>query len=446
MNIFRSIGSIFRRAIKVSRTAILNIREGVARWSPRNYKKFAEETYMKNVIAFRCMDYIGKSVATVPWKLYQKIDDKRETVSDHPINKLLEKPNPNESFNFLMLRYVVFLLISGNSFFEKVAPETGGNSGIPAELYVLRPDKFKINLNEQTGTVQSYTYNNTETFEVDPLTGKGDILHIKLFHPTDDIWGASITESTAREIDSSNEATEFQKKTLENDGKPGMILTIKGQLTPEQFDRYERQLQDNFGGSSNAGKPYILESNYETSITPYSWSPKEMDFIESNRELARRICLGYGVPPMLLGIPGDNTYSNYKEARQAFWEETVLFYLSLARGSLNNWLFEDEEKLFIDYVLDNVPAFEPKRTMLWERAKGASFLTENEKREMVGYQSIDGGDVLLVPINLIPLTSVGTSSDDEKEKEKEKRHLLAEGYSESEINEMLGEIPRRPDA
>ena len=49
-----------------------------------------------------------------------------------------------------------------------------------------------------------------------------------------------------------------------------------------------------------------------------------MDFIAGKHAAAREIALAFGVPPQLLGIPGDATYSNYREANGAFWRGTVV--------------------------------------------------------------------------------------------------------------------------
>jgi len=434
MSFFQKIRNIFR-SVKESAVAITNVAQGLVRWSPKDYENFAKETYMKNVIAFRCMDLLAKSIASVPWKLFRKTTDGRIEVDNHPVASLLERPNPSESFNYLMIKYAVYLQIAGNSFWERVTPMSGPNKEIPKELYVLRPDKFKIILNERGG-LSGYQYNGGINFEVDPVTGKSDILQVKLFHPLDEFWGLSITEPASREIDSSNEAKEFNMKMLQNEGRPGMIATVEGKLPPEQFDRIEKILNDKYGGALNAGKTMILEAAKKITVTPYSWNPKEMDFIESNRELSRNICLAYGIPPMLLGIPGDNTYSNYKEARQAFWEETVLFYLNLFRGEFNNWVFETEDDLGIDYILKDIPAFADKRNEMWKRAQESDFLTINEKREMVEKDPTPGGDVILVPANMIPL---GTSPDTNNgEDEDEARNMLvSEGFDDEQIDSIL---------
>lgn len=439
MNIFKKM---FAR--KESRTVITFSKYGNVKWTPKNYTNYAEETYMKNVIAFRCMDYKAKSVASVPWKLFKQLEEGREMIKQHPIIELIKRPNPQYSWQVLMIRCLIYFDISGNSFFEKVSPDTGPNITIPQELYNLRPDKFKIEQNDK-GQIIAYIYDNSEIFEVDPITGESDIKHIKSFHPTNDIWGLSTTEPTAREIDSSNDATEWNKKVLENEGRPGMIIMAGGGMNQKQYDRLEKHLRETYEGAANAGKTLILESTDKIDAKPYNWNPKEMDFIEGNRELARRVCLGYGVPPQLLGIPGDSTYSNYKEARQAFWEETVLFYLNLIKSELNNWFFpNEEEKLYIDFVLDDVPALEPKRTMLWDRAQKSDFLTVNEKREMVKYEKIEGGDVILTPATMIPLEMAGiqeevtTEQEDEDEENKLISQLEKDGYTNTEAREMLG--------
>ena len=72
----------------------------------------------------------------------------------------------------------------------------------------------------------------------------------------------------------------------------------------------------------NAGRPLLLEGGL--SWQPLSLSPKDMDFLEAKNAAARDIALAFGVPPMLLGIPGDNTYSNLAEANRAFWRTSVV--------------------------------------------------------------------------------------------------------------------------
>ena len=111
-------------------------------------------------------------------------------------------------------------------------------------------------------------------------------------------------------------------------------------------------------------------------------------------ESAREIALAFGVPPMLLAIPGDNTYANYQEPNRAFWRQSVLPLAARIACALTNWLapaFGDGLVLAAD--TDRVGALASDRAALWERVSNATFQTVNEKRLATGYGAVDGGDV-----------------------------------------------------
>lgn len=415
MNIFgKTFNKIKNLFTKASRTqSIIVTGSDGAVYSNRDYANFAKESYMKNVIAFRAISIIAKSVASVPWELFRKQGEENTKVNEGPYVDLLKRPNPDDSWSFLMIQVSAYLSIAGNSYIERVGPTAGPNQGIPRELYSLRPDRMSIKVNPETGAKTGYTYTvngKSASFEIDPFTGESEILHLKEFHPLDDFYGLSTTEPAAREIDSSNEATDFNKNLLQNRAVPGMIFRVVGALSQQQYDRLERRLKAEYSGGVNAGKNLILEGEAGTDAKPYGFSPAEMDFIESNQELARRISYAYGVPPQLVGIPGDNTYSNYQEARLAFWEDTVIPLLQFIVEEFNNWLFHDSD-LFYDINLNNVPALSVKRDALWKRAEEVTFITVNEKRKMVGMETVEGGDVILIPANLLPLSAQPTEDE-----------------------------------
>jgi hypothetical protein len=123
-----------------------------------------------------------------------------------------------------------------------------------------------------------------------------------------------------------------------------------------------------------------------------SLSPHDMDFIEAKHAAAREIALALGVPPMLLGIPGDNTYSNLQESTRAFWRQTVLPLVARTAKALVGWLgpaYGGELSLSPD--LDAIEALSAEREALWARLEKASFLTADEKRSAVGYGPLAEG-------------------------------------------------------
>lgn len=113
-------------------------------------------------------------------------------------------------------------------------------------------------------------------------------------------------------------------------------------------------------------------------------SPADMDFIEGKHAAAREIALAFGVPPQLLGIPGDATYANYREANAAFWRGTVVPLVRKTAGALTGWLGGRFQAVEITPDLDGLPALQPERDALWARLNAASFLTDEERRRMAG--------------------------------------------------------------
>jgi HK97 family phage portal protein len=443
---------------KASSTIVNLSDKSTAVWPDRNYDNFAKETYLKNVISFRCVDMISKSVAMVKWKLMEKQKDgyKIEIVN-HPLIDLMYRPNPTQGWTIFCKGLISYLTMAGNSYIRRIAPITGIRKGIPIQMDLLRPDRVKV-LIATNGDVVGYEYSYTSTigsgsytkqYMIDPKTGKSDVLQMKLFNPVDDYYGAAITESVAREVDTQNASTEWNKKLLDNEARPGMVITYNKNLSDDQFYRLENQINAKYSGSRNAGKNLILEGAEGAKVDLYGFSPSEMDFIQGNQELCRRIASGYGVPSQLIGIAGDNTYANYEQAREAFWDETVIFYLDFLKTELNNWFFEKGSNIELCYTLDGIPAYASRQNMLWDRAKTSDFITINEKREMVGYEKIEGGDTLFVPMSAIPLGE-STSSEESTEteeaegemeaetEEEAKSKLRARGYTEEQVNAMMG--------
>jgi hypothetical protein len=186
-----------------------------------------------------------------------------------------------------------------------------------------------------------------------------------------------------------------QGASRDNSARPSGALVASGggALSPDQFERLKQELADNFQGARNAGRPLLLEGGLDWRAM--SLSPRDLDFIESKHAAAREIALALGVPPMLLAIPGDNTYSNYQEASRGFWRQTVLPLVARTARALAGWLGPAwDERLSLRPDLDAVPALAPEREALWARVDKASFLTRAEKRQAVGYgaESNDASD------------------------------------------------------
>jgi HK97 family phage portal protein len=215
---------------------------------------------------------------------------------------------------------------------------------------------------------------------------------MRLFHPTNDSYGFSPLEAAAQAIDVHNEGGVWAKALLDNSARPSGALIYKNtdpsaRLSDEQYQRLKDELEGSHSGARSAGRPLLLEGGLDWK--PMSLSPQDMDFTTARREAAREIALAFGVPPMLLGIPGDNTYSNYKEANLAFWRQTILPLTRKTARSLEGWLRPwFGEDLNIRVKTDDIPALGETQTQLWDKLEKASFLTDDEKRALAGVSGL----------------------------------------------------------
>ncbi|MBB3539755.1 MULTISPECIES: phage portal protein [unclassified Rhizobium] len=371
-----------RKAVPETKTAggfMSLTAEGRASWTGRSYAALSREGFMKNPVAHRSVRLIAEAAASVPWLLYEG-DRERP---DHAVQSLLGQPNGRMSGPDFFEALYGHLLLSGNAYVEPLL--VGGSL---RELHLLRPDRIGI-VEGRDGWPEAYDYRAGGSVRRFPAETEGlGLLHLKLFHPLDDHLGFPPLAAAQVALDLSNAAATWNKALLDNSARPSGALVYQpkegGNLSPDQYERLKQELDEGYSGPMRAGRPLLLEGGLDWKSM--GLSPKDMDFVEARNGAARDIALAFGVPPMLLGIPGDNTYANYQEANRAFYRLTVLPMLTRTAASLSAWLSGHyEDRLRLEPDLDKVAGLAAERDQLWTRVGSAAFLTDEEKRQAVGY-------------------------------------------------------------
>ena len=350
-----------------------------AQWTGRSYAALSREGFVRNPVAHRCVRLVAEAAASVVWLLY---DGARE-LDEHALLSLMRRPNARMSGPDFFEALYGQLLLSGNAFVEPLFV-----GGTLRELHLLRPDRVTV-VEGRDGWPEAYDYRVGGLFRRFPAEAEGlALLHLKLFHPLDDHLGFPPLAAAQTALDLHNAAATWNKALLDNSARPSGALVYQpkegGNLSPEQYERLRQELDEGYSGPMRAGRPLLLEGGLDWKSM--GLSPREMDFVEARNGAARDIALAFGVPPMLLGIPGDNTYANYQEANRAFYRLTVLPLLTRTAASLSAWLspaYGEDLRLAPD--LDQVAGLAAERGELWSRVGAADFLTDEEKRQAVGY-------------------------------------------------------------
>ncbi|MCB2015839.1 MAG: phage portal protein [Sphingobium sp.] len=278
------------------------------------------------------------------------------------------------------------LLLHGNSYVQIACDAAGA----PTELFALRPERVSVDVDAR-GWPVAYQYRVGERvtrLASEDGAGRAAIVHIKAINPIDDHYGLGCLGAASGPVAIHNAATQWNKALLDNAARPsGALVYDSGKdgatLSAEQFARLKAEMEAAFQGAVNAGRPMLLEGGLRWQSL--SMSPAEMDFVALKAAAAREIALAFGVPPMLLGIPGDNTYANYREANKALWRQTIVPLMSKILGGIAQGLRGWMPGLELGVDMDKVPELADERSAYWERIAGAGFLSDEEKRALLGF-------------------------------------------------------------
>jgi HK97 family phage portal protein len=374
---------------------------------------YATEGYSQNPVAYACISKIATSAASLNYKLISHAGSEPQEILTSPLFDLLDNPNPHQDWSAFIDTLVNHYLIHGNAYVLRLP--VGKKQ--PTQIWLLRPDRMKVEHNAR-GEVTGYIYSagaGQVKYQRNVITGECDVKHVAKFNPTDDYLGLSSMAPAARSIDIVNEAMEWNKSLLQNGARPSGAYVVNaehnnGKLSDEQFTRLREQLQADSVGSSNAGKPLLLEGGIDWK--EMSLSPKDMEFESNMWASARMIATAYGVPPQLINIPGESTYSNYSEAKIAFWQDTVLPLAKSLFAQLSAFLCPAYgNQLYIEVDAEHIDAMEEKRWMKFDRLERVTFMTMEEKRIAAGLDPVPSQGVLLVDAGKVPLDILSDGSN-----------------------------------
>lgn len=371
-----------------------------ATWSAREFVAFATEGYRDNPTVRACIMAKQKAAIECPIIL---VNEKGEAVENHQILALLNKPNPMQSWEKFLTQMIGSHDIAGEGDVLKIG------IGQSVELWPLRPDWLEITTFSM-GLPVSCSYTPSDTYEESTVKQYqfSELMIWAEYNPLFRWRGLSPLYSAAYSIDTLNEYAKSNKAMLENGMTPSGVLWTDSEVSDTSFNRLQEQFNGKYAGAKNSGKPMILDGGLKWQ--GMSFTPREMEFVSGKRLSQLDVCQVLRVPPQIIGIEGSQTFANYEQARAAFYEDEVIPMVNGLLSELLGFLRKDFKlpptyKLIVD--TDGITALEPRRA---ERNKVIDALTSisiDEKRAAMGYQSTEGGDVILVDSNKIPLDMAG---------------------------------------
>lgn len=403
-------------------------------WNSENDDTYIDKGYRQNATIYSIINLVTKTASSIPLMVYEKVRESsyqkyrsmnsgiitKESIlhskllrkealvelEDTELHRLLERPNPAQSFSSFLQEIIAFGMLTGNRYIYGIGPDTGVNLGKFQELYVLPSQKMEIVSGGLMQPVKEYTlqYNGEYKIPADA------ICHIKDFNPYFDgsgsnLYGQSPLKAGLRSLTTNNEAVQTGVKYLQNQ-------TARGILTTQEEDGINevqaQQLKDKFRqahqGSSNAGD--ILISPKKMSWVNFGLSATDLSLIEQYNASVKDLCNIYNVPVQMLNNTDSATYNNMKEAKKALYQQCVIPQLINIRDEFNRWLAPKfGEKICIDFDFTSIPELQEETEKLVDQMAKSWWLTPNEKREAMSFGVDEEEEALndyYIPANLMP--------------------------------------------
>ena len=373
-----------------------------AAWSNFDANKASTEGYKAVPWVYASVKKRSDAVASVPLVVEEFIKGEWVANPIHPLQQLLNNPNPHMDTGELMRLFVTHLDLSGNGLWYKVR---AGQFNTPMELWPLMPGYITVVPgtpgSERVIARYDYTFTGTKVeFQGD------DVVHATYTNPDSITWGTSPLQAAAKAVDVDNEAADWQKISMQNRGVPDGVFSFDGELTPDQYQEAKKQVGEQHTGSGNSRAPWVLS---KAKYQQMSLSPVELDFMATRQFTMEQVCAVYGVPREMINGMGDANRASGENVRKTFWLDTIIPLLGEISSSLNLNLvpdFGDMRTLRIRYDISAVPALQENYTEKVTNAKGlwgmgVPFNEINKKLEL-GFDDIEGGDIGYIGSGVFP--------------------------------------------
>lgn len=390
---------------KAAATLLPTWQDGAPAYPDASFDSNVRHGWRKNELIFACIAKTAASASFV--KLDVRAAD-GEQLTEHPLRRLIRQPNPFMDEYDLWYSIVVFQKLAGGAYYEKERDRAGR----VIRLWPLRPDWVRP---VRSGRDFIGGYEFAVPGKEPVALAARDVLDFKLFDPLNLYRGFPPTAVAGRVGDVDNATTDYLKLFMEKGGMPPGLLKTKQKLVDADVANIRRRWGERYGGVEHWLAPAVLDQDAEYQQTGMSF--RDMGFETLDARAEARICMVLDVPPILVGAKvglDRATYSNYAEARQAWWEDSLTpLYRNFESVIANDLAREYADDLTVEFDLSAVPAFREQTDALYGRAnEGISrgYLTVNEARKLVGLEAAPAGDVFLRPSSAV---AVGLNGEPE---------------------------------
>lgn len=368
----------------------------------------------KSELVYACIEKKAQA-ACDPVLVVERVnaDGEWEPVEGHAAAMLMKRPNPYEDGGSFMRAWIAAENTAGIFYAEKIM----SGAGQIASLYPLLPDRmtYQTRMENNNLVIDYYEY---QTGAGTPIKFKPEELIIRRKHGLGSVFhDLSPLQVAIASVDASIASTDYVRAFYNNDGTPSGILKITGRrLSDDEAQHLQQKWKSNYSrNGKNRGGVAILDDAADYAVIGSRLSELDSESLTSIDE--SRICMAFGVPPILIGayvgLVHVNQRASVKEAQADFWMNTM----SPELKQIRQWLtynvlpyFEPIESILTEKVRFNwdmtqVDALQEDVDAVHKRAREDykyGIVTLNEAREQINFRPVEGdeGDAFYSPAPL----------------------------------------------
>jgi len=439
-SIFSRVGNILKKNFQNTNTEfnkiIYNYLGQSIVWNPENDDTYIKKGYMFNSTVYSIVNLIAKTASNIPFQVYE-VKNQNELkkykamtsglmngnilhksllqrkhalaeLDNTDLHKLLERPNPAQSYSSWIQEIIAFGKLTGNRYVYGIKPESGPNQNKWQELYILPSQSVEINSNGIFEPVSGYSLDYSGQYKIDAE----DICHIKDFNPYYDgtgshLYGMSPLKAGLRSLDTNNEAVTTGVKYLQNQTSRGVLMSDEGDLNEVQAQQLKDKFRQQYQGSDNAGD--IIITPKKLSWVNFGLNATDVSLIQQYNASIKDLCNIYQVPVQLLNNTDTSTYNNMIEAKKSLYQNAVIPELNKIKDELNRWLVPAfGENLYLDFDYSNIAELQEEMDSVVKQMGSAWWTTPNEKRQAMNYGVDEENEEMndyYIPANLMPLSN-----------------------------------------
>lgn len=378
---------------------------------PKSKKMISEVTY------YTCMKLLSETMGKLPLKYYQDTARGRIRAEPDAATRLLTyRPNPIMTPTTLWSTVELNCQHYGNAYvwIRREFRRAGryGGEYRTLDLWLMQSGAVTVLMDDAGifgGKGQLYYQYSDPSSGEQYVFRSDEVMHFKTWYSMDGIMGKPVREILRDTVGGALESQNFMNKLYEQGLTASMAMQYTGDLDEERRKRLEKKYANALTGPKNAGK--VIPVPIGLQLTPLKMNLTDAQFFELKKYSALQIAGAFGIKPNQINDYEKSSYANSETQQLAFLVDTMAYRLKMYEEEINAKVLlprQQEEGFFYKFNEKAILRTDSKTQMEnLAQAVNNGIYTPNEAREYLDKPAEDGGDILMVNGNYIPITDVG---------------------------------------